>query len=77
MCSDLYCSSKGPMCHVCLLEDHSEHLEKTGDLEFYLRQINAYLKQHKLGGGTSKQEDINDILIDFKFLIDQQKKKIT
>ncbi|KAL4456923.1 hypothetical protein ABPG74_014561 [Tetrahymena malaccensis] len=75
MCSDLYCQRKGPICHVCLLEDHSDHLEKTGDLDYYLRQIDSYLKQHKVG--QSKQEDINDILIDFKFLIDQQKKKIT
>ncbi|KAL4508438.1 hypothetical protein ABPG72_003742 [Tetrahymena utriculariae] len=75
MCSDLYCQKKGPICHVCLLEDHSDHLEKTGDLDYYLHQIDSYLKLHKVG--QSKQEDINDILIDFKFLIDQQKKKIT
>ncbi len=36
ICSEPVCPLRGPVCPICLVEDHSSHLEKSGDLELYI-----------------------------------------
>lgn len=71
ICSSGGCQNKGPVCPICLVYDHSDHLEKAGDLRRFFIEIKKLIDKPR-----PESEDIKNILDDFKSFVTQKKKEI-